>query len=130
MDFKSHIEKTQLFSWKHIIYIRKGFKSYIEKILCYLFKLKYLNQNFFYPTLKKHNFFWEHKLYILMGFKSHIWKKNTRSCPGLPGSTWSWLTRLVERGLPGCCLGQSFIKSELVQQPGQPAELRQARFYN
>jgi len=38
------------------IYI-KGFQIHIEKILCYPFKLKYLNQNVFYPTLKKHSFF-------------------------------------------------------------------------
>ena len=31
---------------------------HIEKILCYPFKLKYLNQKgFFYLTLKKYNFF-------------------------------------------------------------------------
>ena len=34
-----------------------GFKSHIEKILCYLFKLKYLNQKVFYLTMKKHYFF-------------------------------------------------------------------------
>ena len=34
-----------------------GFKSHIKMILCYPFKLKYLNQKVFYPTLKKHNFF-------------------------------------------------------------------------
>jgi hypothetical protein len=34
-----------------------GFKSHIKKILCYPFKLKYLNQNVFYPTLKKYNIF-------------------------------------------------------------------------
>ena len=52
-------------------------------ILCYPFKLKYLNQKFFYPTLKKRNFFsWKHRIYILMGFKSHIWKKK-KNTPGL-----------------------------------------------
>ena len=35
----------------------KDFKSHIENILCYPFKLKYLNQKVFYPTLKKHKFF-------------------------------------------------------------------------
>ena len=34
-----------------------GFKSHIKKILCYPFKLKYLNQKALYPTLKKYNFF-------------------------------------------------------------------------
>ena len=34
-----------------------GFKSHIKKILCYPFKLKYLNQKIFYPTLKKDTFF-------------------------------------------------------------------------
>ena len=39
------------------------------------FKLEYLNQNFFYPTLKKHNFFsCEHRVYLLKGFKSYIEK--------------------------------------------------------
>jgi hypothetical protein len=34
------------------------FLSHVEKILFYSFKLKYLNQKyFFYPTLKKYNFF-------------------------------------------------------------------------
>ena len=73
-----------------------SFKSHIEKILCYPFKLKYLNQKKFYPTLKKHNFFlmnieyiykkvlnptlkkqlfsWKHRVHILRGFKSHIEK--------------------------------------------------------
>ena len=32
-----------------------GFKSHIEKIIYYPFKLKYLNQKVFYPTLKKHD---------------------------------------------------------------------------
>jgi hypothetical protein len=55
------------------VYIWEGFKSHIEKIIYYLFKLKYLNQKVFYPTLKKHDFFFlEHRVYILMGFKSHI----------------------------------------------------------
>ena len=74
MGFKSHIEKTKLFSWEYRVYIQKGFKSHIEKILCYPFKLKYLNQIDFYFTLKKHNFFWEHRVHILMSFKSHIKK--------------------------------------------------------
>jgi len=34
----------------------KMFFFHIEKLLSYSSKLKYLN-NFFYPTLKKHNFF-------------------------------------------------------------------------
>jgi len=50
--------KEQLFLVNIIVYILiKGFKSHIEKILYYLFKLKYLNQKKFYPKLKKHNFF-------------------------------------------------------------------------
>jgi len=57
MGFKSHVEKTYFFSREHGVYILIGFKSHIEKILCYPFKLKYLNQKVFYPTLKKHNFF-------------------------------------------------------------------------
>jgi hypothetical protein len=50
----------------------KGFqKSYIEKILCYPFKLKYLNQKVFYPTLKKRGFFsWKYSVYIWKGFQS------------------------------------------------------------
>ena len=31
MGFKSHIEKKNLFSWKHKVYILMGFKSHIEK---------------------------------------------------------------------------------------------------
>ena len=38
------------------IYFLKNL-SRIKKILCYPFKLKYLNQKVLYPTLKKHNFF-------------------------------------------------------------------------
>ena len=34
-----------------------SFKSHIEKITYYPFKLKYLNQKVFYPILKKHGFF-------------------------------------------------------------------------
>ena len=44
-------------------------------LVCYPFKLKYLNQKrFFYPTLKKYNFFLVDIEYILKGFKSHIEK--------------------------------------------------------
>jgi hypothetical protein len=50
-----------------------GFKSDIKKILCYPFKLKYLNQKIFLSHTEKTKFFsWEHIVYILMGFKSHI----------------------------------------------------------
>ena len=41
-----------------------GFKSHIEKISCYPFKLKYLNQKVSYPTLKKHGFFHGNIVYI------------------------------------------------------------------
>jgi len=37
--------------------MQKDFKSHIEKILCYPFKLNYLNQKVFYPMLKKYDFF-------------------------------------------------------------------------
>jgi hypothetical protein len=68
--------KEQFFLVNIVLYILiKGFKSYIKRILYYLFKLKYLNQNFFYPKLKKHNFFFcDHRVYICKGFKSHIEK--------------------------------------------------------
>ena len=36
---------------------QKDFYPTLKKILCYPFKLKYLNQKVFYLTLKKHNFF-------------------------------------------------------------------------
>ena len=79
-----------VFLWEHSVYIWKGFKSHIEKILCYPFKLKYLNQKVFIPHWKNMVFFhsWKHRVYILMSFKSHIWgkKKKTGSRPGLPGS--------------------------------------------
>jgi hypothetical protein len=65
MKFKRIFFKKIIPHWKNItfflceyrVYILKGFKSHIEKILCYHFKLKYSNQKVFYPTLKKHNFF-------------------------------------------------------------------------
>ena len=41
-----------------------SFKSHIEKIIYYPFKLKYLNQKVFYPTLKKHGFFHGNIVYI------------------------------------------------------------------
>ena len=57
-----------------------GFKSYIKKILCYPFKLKYLNQKvFFYHTLKKHNFFPGNIEYIYIGFQILYLKKKTPS---------------------------------------------------
>jgi hypothetical protein len=113
---------------KHRVYIRKGFKSHIEKILCYPFKLKYLNQKVFYPTLKKKLYLSHLALdylriftsiadwrYILMSFKSHIWRKKIiGSRSGLPGS---W----VDQVLPGCCPGRSFIKPGPVQPLGRPA---------
>ena len=42
-----------------------GFKSHIEKISCYPFKLKYLNQKVFLSHIEKTWFFsWEHSVYI------------------------------------------------------------------
>ena len=46
------LKKLNFFSCEHRVYIRKGFKSHIEKII----------------------FSWEHGVYILKGFKSHIEK--------------------------------------------------------
>jgi len=60
----SHIEKIYFFYCEHKVYILKGFKSNIEKILYYPSKLKYLNQKVFYPTLKKHNFFLGNREYV------------------------------------------------------------------
>ena len=64
----------------YIIKFKRIFKkklSHIEKILCYAFKLKYLNKKN-YPTLKKYNFFLVNVeyiyIYILKDFKSHIEK--------------------------------------------------------
>jgi hypothetical protein len=63
-----------------------GFKSHIKMILCYPFKLKYLNKKIFYSILKKQNFFLGNIEYI------HWWvlnstfereKKNTGSHSGL-----------------------------------------------
>jgi hypothetical protein len=77
-----------------------GFKSHIKKILCYPFKLKYLNQKVFYPILKKHNFFsWEHRVYIPMGFKSHIWKKKKKGLDRV--SSRSPGSRVDPLGRPG-----------------------------
>jgi len=67
--------KKYLLSWEHRAYILKGFKSHIEKILCYPFKLKYLNQKVFYPTLKKHNFFLVNIEYIYERALNPTWKK-------------------------------------------------------
>ena len=76
MGFKPHIEiKNIYFFFEHRVYIRKGFRSYIEKILCYLFKLKYLNQKVLYPTLKKHNFFLGNIEYIYEKVSNPILKK-------------------------------------------------------
>ena len=97
MSFKSHIEKTQFFSCKHRIYILMGFKFHIKKILCYPFKLKYLNQKVFYPTLKKKKiFFIETQSIYTNGFQiPHLKKKKhrvlARSRPG------NGLTRWVDR---------------------------------
>ena len=38
------LKKYNFFSCEHKVYILKGSKSHIEKILCYPLKLKYLNQ--------------------------------------------------------------------------------------
>ena len=59
-----------------------SFKSHIEKIIYYPFKLKYLNQKVFFSHIEKTWFFsWEHRVYILVCFKSHIWRKKKK--PGL-----------------------------------------------
>jgi len=99
-----------------------GFKSHIKKILCYPFKLKYLNQKVFYPILKKHNFFsWEHRVYIPMGFKSHIWKKKKRVLTGSrPGRPGHGLTRWVDRVWLDHCTDRYFDKPGPVQPPGRP----------
>jgi hypothetical protein len=44
-------------------------------LVCYPFKLKYLNQKEFLSHIEKTLIFsWEHKVHILKGFKSHIEK--------------------------------------------------------
>jgi hypothetical protein len=86
MSFKSHIEKTWIFSCEHRVHILMSFKSYIKRILCYSFKLKYLNQKIFHPTLKKHNFFLKNIEYIYTNrFQISHLKKN-RVSPGSPAS--------------------------------------------
>jgi len=90
-----------------------GFKSHIKKILCYPFKLKYLNQKVFYPTLKKHNFFLGNIEYIYQWVSNPTFEKKKRGLgrvssrspgsrvdpPGWPGLTRSlhwpvfWQTR-------------------------------------
>jgi hypothetical protein len=57
MSFKFYIEKTRIFSCEHRVYTLMSFKSNIKKILYYSFKLKYLNQKVFHPTLKKNIIF-------------------------------------------------------------------------
>ena len=77
-----------------------SFKSHIKKILCYPFKLKYLNQKVFYPTLKKHNFFLGNIKYIYQWVSNPTFEKKTPSLgrvspeslvnpPGRPGLTGS-----------------------------------------
>ena len=68
-----------------------NFKSNIKKILCYSFKLKYLNQKVFHSTLKKKsNFFLENIEYIytnrfqISHLKKKKKKKKTRSLSGRP----------------------------------------------
>ena len=120
MSFKSHIEKTQFFSCKHRIYILMGFKFHIKKILCYPFKLKYLNQKDFYPTLKKKKiFFIETQSIYTNGFQiPHLKKKKhrvlARSRPG------NGLTRWVDRvvALTGL-LTNPDRSSPRVDQPGR-----------
>ena len=60
MDFKFHIEKI-IFFLEHRVYILKGFKSHIKKILRYPFKLKYLNQNVFLSHIKRYIYFFNIK---------------------------------------------------------------------
>ena len=68
--------KEQLFLVNIVVYILiKGFKFHIEKILYYLFKLKYLNQNFFYSKLKIHNFFFVIIEYIYVRASNPTLKK-------------------------------------------------------
>jgi hypothetical protein len=55
--------------------ILKSFLSHIEKILCYAFKLKYLNQQNFYPTLKKYNFFLLNIKYIYVRVSNYTLKR-------------------------------------------------------
>jgi hypothetical protein len=55
--------------------ILKSFLSHIENILCYAFKLKYLNQQNFYPTLKKHNFFLLNIEYIYVRVSNYTLKR-------------------------------------------------------
>jgi len=94
--FLSHIEKTWFFSWEHRLYIWKAFKSHIEKILCYSFKLKYLNQKIFLSHIERTWFFsWEHRVYILMSFKSHILKKKNQV-----SSEFAWVARVPGPGSP------------------------------
>ena len=79
MSFKSHIKKKYIFLLGTWSIYTNGFKYHIKKILCYFFKLKYLNQ-----TLKKHNFFLGNMSVYTNGFQiSHLKKKkNTRSRSG------------------------------------------------
>jgi len=57
----------------NIEYILRSFKFHIKKILC--FKLKYLNHNVLYTTLKKHNFFLVNIEYIYKKISNFTLKK-------------------------------------------------------
>ena len=85
-----------------------GFKSHIKKILCYHFKLKYLNQKVFHSTLKKHSFFLGNIEYIYTdGFQiSHLKKKKNESRPG------HGLTRRADRVWPGRYTGRSLTNPD------------------
>jgi hypothetical protein len=91
-----------------------GFKSHIKKILCYFFKLKYLNQKVFYPTLKKHNFFLGNIEYIYWWVSNPTFEKKNIGCR--PGHR---LTCRVNRVWPSHCTGRSCEKPGPVQLLGQ-----------
>jgi len=67
-------KKHNFFLWIQSIYILKSFKSHIEKILCYPFKLKYLNKNKI-TLYWKDNFFLVNIKYIYERVSNSILKK-------------------------------------------------------
>jgi hypothetical protein len=96
-----------------------GFKSHIKRILCYPFKLKYLNQKVFYPILKKHNFFLENIEYIYWWVSNSTFEREKKTQGLARVSPWSRLTRQIDWVWPGQCTGWSFNKLGPVQPPGQ-----------
>ena len=98
-----------------------SFKSHIKRILCYYFKLKYLNQKVFHLTLKKYNFFLKNIEYIYTNrFQISHLKKKTGS---RPGRLRHGLTCWVDQVWSGHYTNWFFNKFRPIQLRDRPAKL-------